>query len=191
MSFLSGTSTLPQTLLAAVFLASMAACTAGPRLVDHSFGFDASGDTPNIEVLDYRYGDSNFPGFRGCPKHYSHCNSVPQSANINGQMPLGDDLFVKWRIRSTREIFEDTVNLRSIFPKNMNQQRIRFVISGPQLYIFVISLDRKIEPNPCPSQEERHRLDHSSIPLDRVFSMYCSKSITQIYPNQPASQEFK
>ena len=40
------------------------ACANGPQVVDHAFGFDAVADSPGIDVLDYRYGQSNMIGTR-------------------------------------------------------------------------------------------------------------------------------
>lgn len=174
-----------------VVLKFMAGCASGSYVVDHSFEFDARYDIPYVEVLDYRYGNSNSPGVRGCPKQYLQCPAVPQSAGVSGKMLLGDVLYVKWRKNLGGEVFEETVNLRARLPQDMNKKRIRFAIGGSKLYVFVIDLDSRIEPNPCPSQGERHRLDHSSIPLERVLSMYCSKSVAQIYPDEPASYKSK
>lgn len=171
-----------QTLVSGALLASMAACASEPRLVDHSFGFDARRDSPDVEILDYRYGSSNFPGVRGCPKHYSRCDTIPQGANTNGEMPLGNEIYVKWRIKSTGEVYEDSVNLRGRLPVNMYRQRIRFVVSGLQLYIFLISPE-KLNPNPCPSREELRRLKASQSAYDKVFSYYCDLKIEQVYPD--------
>jgi predicted small secreted protein len=40
----------------------LASCsTAGGRVVEHGFGFDIRRASPGVEIIDYRYGDSNFP----------------------------------------------------------------------------------------------------------------------------------
>jgi len=173
-----------QMLIASALLTATSACLSEPRLVDHSFEFDARRDSPDIEVLDYRYGTSNHPGAQGCPKNYSPCAQSRQYAGITGEMLLGDEIYVKWKVNSTGYIYEDTVDLSKRLPMDMRKQRIYFIINGSRLYIFVINLESKIKPNPCPSQDERHRLDHSPIPIDKVFSRYCSKQIMQAYPIQ-------
>lgn len=101
MWFVSGIRKRLQALVSAVCLLSMTACAAGPRLVDHSFEFDARWDSPDVEILDYRYGTSSHPGARGCPKSYLHCDKTPQQAGISGEMLLGDELYVRWQIKST------------------------------------------------------------------------------------------
>lgn len=171
-------------LVAASVVILLAACASGPRVANHSFEFDARWDSPGIEILDYRYGTSNIPGVRGCPKQYSPCPTSRQSAGTSGEMVVGDELYVKWRIKSTGEVYEDLVDLRSRLPENMQNQSIRFIVSGPQLFVFVISPE-KLTPNPCPPRDQLCRITDPSCPsaYDRVFAMYCYKKFTQIYPN--------
>jgi len=38
------------------FFTALSACAATPQLVDHAFTFDVISDSPDIELLDYRYG---------------------------------------------------------------------------------------------------------------------------------------
>jgi hypothetical protein len=171
-------------------ITSLVACASRPHLVYHSFAFDARWDSPGIEILDYRYGASNHPGARGCPKQYAHCDKIAQQAGITGDMLLGDELYVKWRIKSTDTVHEDIVNLRDRLPTDMQKQTLRFVIRESQLYVFVISSEKR-NPNPCPPREQLCRITDPSCPsaYDRVFSMYCHKNFVQIYPNQSTSQK--
>lgn len=214
MSFLSWIGTRLRVLFAVVFLASTAACAAEPRLVDHSFEFNARWDSPDVEILDYRYGTSNHPGARGCPKHYSHCDKIPQGAGISGEMLLGDELYVKWRIKATGAIYEDTVDLKSRLPEDMRQQRIRFVVWGPQLYVYLISPQRNDGcPNDysaaalacirqatasnggvgvgCPPKNQRCHIADPTCPSarDRILEMYCHMKFVQIYPDSAEFQE--
>lgn len=162
---------------------SLAACAiTGPRLVDHSFEFNAVWDSPEIEILDYRYGDSKAPGARP-PEWALESGKVAQGTGTSGPMILGDSLYVKWRVRSTGETYQDTVDLRSRLPANMKDKKIRLIVKGAQLYIFVISPEI-IVPNPCPPKEELRQLSRSSEAGDRVFSMYCNHKIVTIYPDQ-------
>ncbi|MDO9195263.1 hypothetical protein [Rhodoferax sp.] len=118
-------------------LVVLGACASGPAVVDHAFGFDARVDSPDAVILDYRYGDyfKNSPMFR-------EQGLIPQSGNSNGPMPLGDTLYVKWRIKSTGQEFEDTVNLKSRLPSNMERQRVYFVVQGAQLYVYLTDLTK-------------------------------------------------
>jgi hypothetical protein len=63
-----------------------------------------------------------------------------QATHTHGAISLGDSLYVKWRVRSTGEVFEDTVDLKSRLPKEMEDQRIYFVVKGSQLYVYLTDL---------------------------------------------------
>ncbi len=124
-------------LLFAVFLTACAAQQpTGPTLVNHSFGFDARMDSKDIEVLAYRYGIGNTPQTR--EPFWRDQVVSSQFTNTNGVMPLGDTQFVKWRTRSTGEVFEDLVNLKALLPADMNNQRIYFVVQEKRLFIYRI-----------------------------------------------------
>ncbi len=157
------------------------ACATSPRLVYHSFSFDARWDSPDAEILNYRYGESKHPGAR--PQGYSLISgSVPQHATIIGNMLRGDQLYVKWRVQSTKKIHEDTVDLKNRLPVDITRHRITFIVSGPHLYVYLIS-HKKMEPNPCPPRDELRKLGASSLPDDKIFSTYCDLKIIRIYPN--------
>jgi hypothetical protein len=126
--------------LAAFF--AFSACSFGPAVVDHAFSFDAISDSSDVYVLDYRYGDSKLPMVRN-PEHLLKEGRSLQSANIIGPMKQGDSLYVKWRIKSTGQIYEDTVDLRSRLPADITDHKIYFIIQGPQLYVYLISPERR------------------------------------------------
>src|SRR5689334_13793129 len=88
------------------------------NLVMHTFQFDAKSDSPDAEVLDFRYGQSKQPGVRPPEWAYSE-NRVPQGAMTIAHMPKGDELFVKWKLRSTDQVYEDTVDLRRRLPADI------------------------------------------------------------------------
>ena len=90
----------------------LGACAAGPRAVDHAFGFNAVADSPDIEILDYRYGDSKLPGAGNAENLRREGRSI-QATGIHGPMARGDSLYVKWRVRQTGRVYEDSVDLRS------------------------------------------------------------------------------
>lgn len=98
-------------------------------------------------------------------------------------MLRGDFLYVKWRLKQTGEVYEDTVDLKSRLPADITDHRIHFVIRGPQLYVYLISPER-LNPNPCPSQEALRKLAKTEAPGDRIFRMYCNLKITTLYPDQ-------
>lgn len=145
----------------------LVSCASGPSVVDHAFGFDTRWDSPGVEVLDYRYGSSQLSGVH-TPDWMLKDGKSPQMANTNGPMRVGDSLYVKWRIKSTGEIFQDTVDLQHLLPNDIKGHRIYFIVKGSQLYVYLISPERR--PQNIPPNGP-HGYDHL-------------KTIT-LYPNQP------
>lgn len=168
-------------LVLSMFASTLPACTSKPRLADHSFEFDTRTDSPDIELLSWRYGTSRHPGARSCPDPKAICTKVGQQAGISGAMRVGDDLYVKWRRKSTNEVFEQTVDLRDKLPRNIENHTIRFITNQSQLYVYLIT-PTKQAPNPCPSNERRLPLRISGVPDERIFSLYCSHKIIRLHP---------
>jgi len=124
----------------------LAACASGPRLAFHSFGFDIGKSVPHVQVIDYRYGDSKLPVHapewvvkEGKPLYFN---------SVGGSMRVGDYLYVKWRIVDTGEVFEDTVDLRHRLPRNMEDMRVIFDIKGAQLYVYLVTPERRFPGTP-------------------------------------------
>jgi hypothetical protein len=115
----------------------LAACANTPAVVDHAFSFDVIVDSPGYEVISYRYGEGRF--------HTTSSDSAirqfgrsHQATGINGPMPLGDSLYVKWRKNSTGQTYEKTIDLKSRLPTHMTNQRIHFVVSEGEIYVYLI-----------------------------------------------------
>ena len=111
----------------------------------HKFAFDGWNDKwyPAHELLEYSYGDK-YRMVRASvitPEHPINegKSMLPPSTGVNGPMPVGEFLFVKWRIKSTGEVVEDRVDLRQRLPKDMTDHGLTFVIEGKQLYVYVIT----------------------------------------------------
>ena len=131
-------------LAVAVALTALPGLVLAQRVVDHAFSFDANRESYDIEVLDYRYGTSKLPGTRP-DEGFAKEGKVAQRANTIGPMVRGDFLFVKWRLRETGEILEDTVDLRNRLPSNIRDHRIHFIVRGRQLYVYLISPEKRPE----------------------------------------------
>lgn len=124
--------------LLSALVSVLAACAVGPKLVYHSFAFDAIADSPDIQVLDYVYGGSRAPGAR-MPEWIKRDVGFSAGTNINGPMPVGDRLYVRWRLRATDEVLEDTVDLQSRLPRDMAQHTVYFVVDRRQLRVYLVS----------------------------------------------------
>ncbi|MEO7939777.1 MAG: hypothetical protein ABIR55_14215 [Burkholderiaceae bacterium] len=131
----------------AILLALLVGCAAGPALVDHGFGFDAVADSPGIDVLDYRYGSSAAPGVR-MPEQVRKDRGIRGGTSTHGAMVRGDFLFVRWRIRATGEVLEDTVDLRSRLPRELTDNLIYFVVRQRQLEVYLVTPQSRAATDP-------------------------------------------
>lgn len=159
----------------------MAGCPWNSKVVRHGFYFDANFDSPDAVILDYHYGDSRHAGARAESGRYG--GRAAQQSGIYGAMRRGDELYVKWRVISTGEVYEDTVDLKRLLPSYIKGKRIYFIVSGSQLHVYLISY-KKHKKNPCPSRDERARLLKTYIPDNIIFSTYCSRKILKVYSDK-------
>jgi hypothetical protein len=158
-------------------------CAVGETPVWHSFSFNGTWESPDITVLNYRYGNSKAYGLSSHEYQPGEGNA-PQSTSIHGEMLRGDSLYVKWRIKKTGQVYEDTVDLKSRLPADIFNHKIHFIVSGPQLYVYLIGPDeQRVQPNPCPAPDKRRRLDQITKPDEKIFEQYCYLKITRLYPN--------
>lgn len=129
-------------------------CANEPKVVDHAFTFNVGRDSPDIDLLDYRYGDSRLPGTSNSERLREE-GRAPLNTNVSGPMRQGDSLYVKWRVRSTGQVYEDTVDLRHRLPSDITSHRIYFMIKGPQLYVYLIPPRSKKRPAETPANGPR------------------------------------
>jgi hypothetical protein len=161
-------------------LFALTACASSGQLVDHTFSFDTRRDSPDAEVLAYRYGDTKFPMARG---DSATSGRVQQQVEISGEMLRPEALYVKWRVKSTGAIYEEHVDLRSRLPSDLANHRVTLFLKGPQLHVFLVSRE-PANPNRCPSQDGRRKLRASESPEDKVLGLYCGRTITAVYPDR-------
>jgi hypothetical protein len=141
-----------QALLAALLLA-LSGCAsvspAAPKVVFHSFSFNgkayADGWADTVDLLEYSYGDQ-YRMVRD--KVEPPRERLGPSSGVSGAMPVGDFLYVKWRIKATAEVVEDRVDLRPLLPRDMTKHGLIFVIDGRQLYVYLITPTPKHEDDP-------------------------------------------
>ncbi len=129
----------------AALLSLLLACATAPREVWQKFAFSGHSDGwhETIDLLAYEYGN----GYRmvrdsvGKPDGYVYKDgkSIPPQTNINGPMPVGEFLFVRWRVKATGQVYEERVDLRNRLPADMKDHGLTFVIDGTQLYVYVIT----------------------------------------------------
>ena len=134
-------------LFIAIVTASLVGCASMQDVVHHGFGFDFIDDSPDAELLDYRYGNSRNPAAKNSQGMLSQGKSKQQLETYGGML-RGDELYVKWLLRSTGEIHEDTVDLRKRLPTDIENCRIYFLVRGPQLYVYLITPQRRANNDP-------------------------------------------
>lgn len=151
------------------------------QMVDHSFAFDASRDSRDIEILQYRYGDDGGHNTRTTLDDLQ-LGKTRQAANSTGDMLMGKDLYVKWRIKSTGQVFEDTVDLTSRLPFNMKRKRLRFIVEGEKLYVYVISRE-EVRPYFSPADADRIRA-FAQTPRAKALTPFSRNPVMLIYPEK-------
>lgn len=162
-----------------VLLGATACATGGITEQDsypaHSFSFDTYHDSPDVDVLDYQYSNSRHNGVRPERERVAMGQSFG-GTRIFGSILRGDFLYVKWRVRKPGTPFgkeeylgpyEERVDLKSRLPADITNLRLHFIISGSQLYVYLIW-----------PYDPKHEYPINKKPLfDRVKYL-------QIYPDQ-------
>ena len=148
-------------------LGILAGAQANAQVIDHAFAFDSAKDGQNVDVLDYQYGNSKNVGTRA-PRWAVEEGRAIGFENSQGPMLKGEFLFVKWRDKSTGNLFEVKVaDLSERLPEDIENHTVYFTIHANQLFVYLIS----------PAGVER-TADSANEPR-----MYLSRKIKQIYPD--------
>jgi hypothetical protein len=137
----------------------------GPQLQTHGFSFDARRDSPDVDILDYQYGSSRHPG--ATPSQQAKEAGRIGASGVFGPMLKGEFLYVKWRIKRTGEIFEDRVDLNNRLPRDISNHEVFFLVDRRQLYVFLISPEKR--PADWPN----------------YLDLYRHRKVYQIYPDFP------
>lgn len=125
----------------------LTACATGPKQPYHTFYFDGWFDkwATQVDLLEYSYGDQyNMVSRKAKPDE----QTLGYGTNVNGPMPVGEFLYVKWRIKATGEVLVNKVDLRNRLATNMFEHKVTFVIDGKQLYVYLVTPQAKREADP-------------------------------------------
>ena len=159
----------------------LSACASG--LVYHSFSFDANSESPDIELVAYQYGNDKGTGMRAQEREFTirgvkHFGMAGQGG-VTGDILRPDFLFVKWRIKATGEVLEDTVDLKSRLPWDFSRHTVHFTVDDRQLYVYLVgwAVTKK-----CPSWETLKEIAKTERPQHSIFRRHCAYDIQQLYP---------
>jgi hypothetical protein len=157
-----------------LFLGALSACSStttgvGPKLVNHSFSFNGKpyGDkwAATADLLEYSYGDQyRMVGKKALAPE----DSLGPQSGISGPMPVGEFLYVKWRIKATGDVLENRVDLRPLLPKDMTGHELIFVIDSRQLYVYLATPTPKHEDDPpiLKTTESRYYVTYEIYPTN-------------------------
>ncbi|WPB56480.1 hypothetical protein [Xylophilus sp. GOD-11R] len=122
----------------ATILIALFGCATDRASQRHAFSFDGWFDkwADTVDLLEFAYGDKYAMVKRTVAQDGGN---VGYSWNVNGSMPIGEFLFVKWRLKSTGELFQNKVDLRGSLPVNMTDHRVTFVIDGRELFVYLVT----------------------------------------------------
>ena len=134
---------------------------------NYSFEFDLRKDHQHAAILDYWYGNSRADRWIFPDDWYVKQGTLFYFQGVFGAMSTQASLYVKWRDTETGKIYEDTVDLRHRFPKNIDDHTVYLMIRDAQLYVYLVSPELR--------------------PLTMSYSgpsMYARYKVTTIYPDQ-------
>jgi hypothetical protein len=124
----------------------LAGCATGytGSTVAHGFEFHAGLDSPDIEVIAYRYGSPvDTIGGRIVRTAQDTKDGKDQQGVtiVSAEMPVGKELYVKWRIKATGQVLEDTANLETTWKRSMEGWVLYFWVNKDKLQVYVMSQD--------------------------------------------------
>lgn len=131
--------------MVATLVSLLAACAVGQRQVWQKFAFSGEYDgwANAIDLLEYAYGTGDLMTRNSVEKPrgpvWKDGSGIAPNTNINGPMPVGEFLYVRWRVKATGQVYEERVDLRERLPADMKDHGLTFVIDGAQLYVYVIT----------------------------------------------------
>lgn len=126
-------------LVLAVLLSS---CALKPAAEFHSFSFSGASDNwaTRIEILNFAYGNKDRVIRRDIETWiYRDATRLPSSYGTGGYLAIGDYLYVKWRVKSTGQVFERRVDLKGLLPSSMKDKELTFSFDNDQLIVYILT----------------------------------------------------
>jgi hypothetical protein len=174
--------------VALLFAVVLVACASGPKVALHTFTCNGHSDTnrwiDKVDLLAYSYGDGGPNQLRANaddPRTKWLLNNVGKTSlgcgGVVGYIPVGDFLYVKWRIKATDEVLEKRVDLKDRLPQKMDNHTLTFSIDQRQLYVYVVTpFPRADRTNPGPRAGGLYEASHLTWQSKQLWTY-------EIYPN--------
>jgi hypothetical protein len=137
----------------------------------YTFSFDTTHDArvygkPDVDVLDYDFGGEGQHGTRPNKAERETYPDFPATA-VHGPMPRAGYLYVKWRVQSTKEVYERRIELADRLPEDPGGYEVHFVIDKEQIFVYLLPpptvWNRDIFYNDDPAYQ-KYRLAHQIYP---------------------------
>jgi hypothetical protein len=165
--------------VALFFAVALTACASAPKIALHTFTCNGYSDSnrwiEKVDLLAYSYGDQGSNQLRDTvenPRTKWLLDNVGKTSlscgGVVGYIPVGDFLYVKWRIKETDEVLEERVDLKERLPQKMDHHKLTFSIDERQLHVYVVT--------PFP-RYDRNNPDHN-LPGQRVAGPYETTHLT-------------
>ena len=120
-----------------------------PERVYYSFEFSVR-DMQDVEIIDY-WLKTDRPDYTfKNPESYKKQGKCKQISSDNGLYAKPTILYIKWRLKSTGQEYQDTVDVRQRLPKDMAGSTFTFLIKGSQLNVYLAT--RELRPADWPIQ---------------------------------------
>lgn len=109
--------------------------------VNHTVDANFLADAPDLEVLEFHYGEA-VVGPGGLRRSVEPGSGGLNGPSISGEIPLPDEVRVKWRDKRTEKIYEERVDMTSRLPspKAMEETTVYFLVDQfeNRLYIYLV-----------------------------------------------------
>jgi len=133
------------------------------REMSCGFGFDLRYNDQHSAVLDYRLlGENSVISM--AQKVLVDQGHKFYFEGIAYQFERPTSLYVKWKNDQTGSTFEDTVDLRQVLPRNLEDTNLYFIVHGAQLFVYLALKEKYVQGSP------------------RVGGDYAARTNIQLYP---------
>jgi hypothetical protein len=143
--------------VALFFTVALVACASGPKVALHTFTCNGYSDSnkwiQKVDLLAYSYGDQGPNQLRDTVENSRTkwlLDNVGKTSlscgGVGGYIPVGDFLYVKWRIKETGEVLEERVDLKDRLPQQMGHHTLTFSVDERQLHVYVVTPFPRYDP---------------------------------------------